>query len=38
MVAREDVMLATAGHSQRALTGRCLLTTDHLHMQRIFPA
>ena len=32
MAAREDVMLATAGHSQRALTGRCLLTIGRLQM------
>ena len=36
MAAREDVMHATASHSQRALTGRCLLTRGHLHMRRGF--
>ena len=35
MAAHEDVMLATAGHSQRALTGRCLLTTGRLQIHMV---
>ena len=32
MAAHADVIPATAGHSQRALTARCLLTISHLQM------